>query len=340
MIGAIVSAAIGCGMLLAGGGDVVPTPPPTVMVGGELKSVLPMFDEPEDFGVVDAWKPLSRTLHLTNRLDVPVGVEVIEKSCGCLSCELSSPTIPPGGFVTVRMSVSPAEMAGPQMQYAKLALRWDTAGGPRVERAVFGLRYETRVSYWVRPKVVRLGLVEGEAARVSLVLREQGPFLQAVRAIRSALSEVVVQPERDPQFGDEAWVTHAEIRAGGAGVRTGEIEIETDAERGALARVPVALRVLPPWAFEPAGAVILGREPRDVRVRLVARGGNAPAVAAVRAIGTPEWVSLELTGAGTDRAVVIRFRPPAESSTGSGGFECLDAQGRVVGAGPIVWWFD
>ncbi|MBC7834443.1 MAG: DUF1573 domain-containing protein [Phycisphaerales bacterium] len=298
--------------------------------------------DPEDFGEVSVGTSIIRTVTFINKRTVPITLEIVDKTCGCLVTSFEPATVPPGGRTLLRIATVPAPGSGVQAHHVTFTSTWDESGFRRSERGVCGLSFVSDVEFVVRPEAAALACVVGRETHVDIFVRymeDEGGKAPPVNEPQCSL------PGWSVRRVDDATIPKGvvRLRATGSGDTPGffegEVMWDTESATQPEMSVPIRLRVLEPWRSVPGGAVFTpaqGDERRAVTMTLFPRVQNGGKPVSVELEGGRDWINAALS---SEREVTVELLPHGQRPpTGSVYARLLDGDGNVLLRFPVVWF--
>jgi hypothetical protein len=305
-----------------------------------LQSLELVQADPEFAGRHRPGRVATRRLTFRNRLDVPVRVEMLGKTCGCLAATIDPETVPAGGTASFRLDgIVPGQM-GEQSHSASFRCTWVKDGAKHAERGRVGLRYMADIDVEVFPAEVALAGVLGREAGLHVVVRSlsgaEGP--PELPGARCTIPGWRVEEVDEPRVGRLARMFRVRGPVASLSTVDGEVIFATKNPAQPEVRASIRLNGHTPWRAFPGGATFVGgrlmAEEREVSLSPRCAAAGEPARVEVEPVSA--FVQAELAPGPVLR---VRLRPG----------EGLEPQGsvraRVVGPGgellaevPVVWW--
>jgi hypothetical protein len=315
-------------------------PKDLVLRTGELNSLRIISADRESFGIVRVHSNIVRKLNFGNVLSVPLHIEIVSKSCGCMQAALSSTDVPAGGQTTLTMSVGVAPLSGEQAHSVVFRASWNDQGERKSELGLCGIQYQADVQVVVRPETAATSVTRGNATSIDFFARalEKGVEV-SVSHVSCSIPGWVIGLVDDPSLPAEA----VHIRAVGPGLKEGYLDGEVALGSGPstepFLKVPVRVRVLEPYRAEPGGAILVRNEgdgEAEQVLRLRPRDQASGLPKKVRLTSDCKWISV---GMQSPDQVKVRFTPGAGiSPIGSARAQVLADSGEVLLDFPIAWY--
>jgi hypothetical protein len=317
----------------AGGSDAAGAPAGQA----SLRSLRLEASDPENMGVLPVGRSAQRVLRFRNILSVPVRLEVINKSCGCLETLFDRAEVGPGELAVLKIGFTPAVAAGPQAQTVEFRSRWTIDGKPESERGMCAVRFAVDLEYEIRPELATASGCVGERVSAPVWIRSGDDT--PIREIHVAHCTL------------EGWSVE---RDNADATNPGIVKYIA---RGPVPREGVTEGSIVLRALDGAGEVTV---PLLVNGRLPMRAREGGWICDWRgAAGTDQERVIELEGRPGMGARGVRVEPPGGPVTaslvnahqvrvrchfdagpptlGSAHVVVLDGDGRVIGRFPVVW---
>jgi hypothetical protein len=306
---------------------------------GDLESLSFAGGDPEDYGKREVGSAVLRRVNFRNLKHVPVQIEILSKSCGCLSSEFDKGVIAPGEQCTLSMGTSVTPSAGQQVHFVSFRTTWEEAGEVRQEQGICYLRFRPNVAFIVRPEIAALAGATGSEVRLdmSILSLEELDVVSALPPPRVELPGWHVSPIQPIS----AQVVRYRVwgRIGDPGICDTMVTWQAP---DSLPAASMALRVFsyPACRVFPGGAVFVGQRFKGnsaLELR-VFQDPNGPRIAGVRV--TPDEACLDVRLLSNDRVQVVLEAMESLPARGHASGELVTLDGTIVRSFPIVWWLD
>jgi len=306
----------------------------------DLASLRTVWAEPESQGTVELGAVVRRRIQFQNVLNVPVSLDIVSTTCGCIEARFGSNSLASGDSTVLTIGTQSSPLPGVQSHSVVFRITWREDGADRAERGMCSLSYTPKLAFVVRPERVALAGVEGERTGFDVFIRvlEKDVNLDpGVPTVTLPGWTVVRREGLGLPRGVQRF--HVEGPVGSPGFVEAEVSWATALNAEPSIRVPLRLRSLSPLRSVPGGATIV-RNAEDgqarATLRLFVRRKESAAPASIRIVTPCEWLSARLISA---HEVEIALSPmPEMLSIGSNRGELLSADGTVLMTFPIVWY--
>lgn len=326
--------------------DVPASTPPVRATEHQFRCLRAITGDAEDRGTFTPGSLVRRVVRFVNTLDTPVQVCVVSKTCGCLDATLDETgPLAPGRMVNLTLAATVAPVAGPQVQAARLRVRWREGDQEREQFGQCLIRYEADITFEVLPEFYRITAFQGEPVEVRLWIRWQDESVAESSRLEAECTGIGMLTVAGPMEPEGSHAVRAFVLSGVApepGYYRGEVVLHTDDPGRPEVRVPMYLRIEPRWRAEPAGA-IFDSPTTEAELRLVPEVALAEhdVLTRVRVSGAGSPVAAEFLPAdGTSpprlRVRLDRSRDP--QAVGGTHVEVLDQAGQCLLRVPVAWF--
>lgn len=319
----------------------VATEPPKDEAPKELKSLRVVHADPEFVGTVKEKDPVVRRVAFFNTTKSPVTLEVISKSCSCLTTEFTRPTVQPGETTTLTIVATSIPSTDSWAFQVTFKATWDEEGQRSEERGQVLMRYRCDVLFSVMPELAAATKVVGDEGWIDLSIvgeseTDQLPaFDTPIITVEGWKVESIGPVEGAPNVF--AFRAHGPISK--IGRSTGEIRwMAKGADSQPMKRTPLILTGIWPLRSMPGGAVFVPHgadESMTKAVKLIERAGVKAKAWSVSLVEESEWVTTTLDAEGVKVTLRAGEKRP---DFGSARARVLDADGKAIFEFPIAWW--
>lgn len=228
---------------------VEPLPPPEEPIAkkpvpGAPRPVMEIAELKHDFGTIEPDQVLEHKFPIKNVGDAALTIDGLRSSCGCVTLEMSSLEIPPGGAADLVAQINAEHYGGPSPNISAYVY----ANDPEHEITVFNVVAEITPEFVIEPETLDFGtVVKGSESSRSFRLRQTwrepvkiASLDTSPEGIGAFYSEVAGSGEGDP--GSAKVEYEVEVRIGPdapAGNLAGYVNVHTNIKRRPVVRIPI-----------------------------------------------------------------------------------------------------
>jgi hypothetical protein len=320
------------------GHDTQPGPTPHESSSPALLGLHLAHATPERLGRRPVGARADRQLTFVNNGPLALSLQVVSKTCGCVSAVFEPARVEPGEQSVLVLSVIVPATLGEQQQ----AVRFAVSDGSKRADGACGLSYSADAPFEYWPGAVEIPTVQGSTAFIYVHLRfYEAAGIQAASLGRASceLPDTTVDGPLMPEGSPTMRAYRVTVTPGEAGVALGEVLIPTGLPDRPVVSTRIVRRTYSAVRCQPPG-LILGDDRRQGTVDLLVRSldmgappqeWSGPITATWKHGADPAW--LEVT-TGPPR---ISVSVPVGSPSGGDWVEIRDGRGHVVGSLPVAW---
>jgi hypothetical protein len=202
-----------------------------------------------DFGTIEPDKALEHAFSINNTGEATLNIEGFNTSCGCVSLELSSQEIEPGGAAELMATIDPQHYRGKSPRVKAYIYSND----PDKRLTTLLVSAEITPEFVIEPETIDFGTIEkGKGASQTVRLRQTWRDPVEITGVESSSDSVsAFYSETTPSAGDESGPGGAqyeiEVRLkpeAAGGVLNTDVLVRTNIKRQEAVRLPVRAFVI------------------------------------------------------------------------------------------------
>lgn len=236
---------------------------PHHLVAQQVSDLVRVTGKPDkDLGLCPVGTDASRRVWLDNIAGVPLLVELVSKSCGCVSFTIDSPLLAPGEGTVVSLQTSVESIAGPQTHGITLRVKPEAPTDTRVQELNFTMTYRPDVDYTIAPAFIVTRAVLGERLRLRAFVQDITEGALSVGPATTDLAGGVARiertpaPPRNPGTPFDYFGVVVDFTPTTLGTTKGHIIIETNSLTSPKTAVPVTIHTVSAWHSSEAGFIL------------------------------------------------------------------------------------